>query len=224
MSSGIHLLSHWDMSTINPPDIGWRRLGNDGVGTGLDPATDIVDGIAGGKALELDGTEYVNLPTPTTLQIPLPLSVSMWVKVADLSTHRGLFENDVTATGYGVSAYVISPAGTVVVTYFDGGGAGPTHRRRKHGTTVLAFNRWYHVTTVFQGPENMQIYINGVDALGVYTGTGGAAVGYSGGDGKIGFYSNLYWSGVIDEIMIFDAALSQLQAVDLYNRTRQGRF
>jgi len=39
-----HLVSRWDMSTISPPDLGFRGLGNDGVGTGLVAATDIVQG------------------------------------------------------------------------------------------------------------------------------------------------------------------------------------
>ena len=50
------LLSKWDMSQVNPSDLGWRNLGNDGTAADMD-STNIVNGFNGGKALQFNGSD-----------------------------------------------------------------------------------------------------------------------------------------------------------------------
>lgn len=82
------LVSHWQMSDINPQDIGFRGLGNHGVGTGLVTATDIVDGIAGGKATEFNGTDEEtdmgDVGTIRTVSLSVPLNSVAECQVVDV--------------------------------------------------------------------------------------------------------------------------------------------
>jgi hypothetical protein len=56
-----YLVSRWDMSEINPQDVGWAGNGNNGTGTNI-AASDIEDGPFGGKSINLDGsTETISL-------------------------------------------------------------------------------------------------------------------------------------------------------------------
>lgn len=177
-----NLLSWWDLSTIHPQDIGWRGLGNHGTGTGLVAATDIVDGVAGGKATEYNGTdESTSMGDVGTIR-----TVALWVRPA--TTTEELFK---TATGRDV----MLNAGTVTYT---GVAASATYIDGEASTTLIA-NVWQYLVCVLDGDEAASAFELATD------GTNFGAV-------------------VLDEVMTFGSALTQLNAADLWNRTRQGRM
>ena len=131
-----HLVSCWDMSTINPPDLGWKGNGNDGVGTGLVAATDIVEGVAGSKATRYNGTdEKTSMGDIGTIR-----TVSLWAYL-DTTTEE-IFK---TAAGRDVMAN----AGTIT---YAGVAADATYVDGVVGTTV-GVNFWHHITCVFNDDE-----------------------------------------------------------------------
>ena len=176
-----NLVSRWDLSTVNPQDIGWRGLGNHGTGTGLVAATDIVEGIhSGSKATEFNGAdESTDMGDVGTIR-----AVALWVRPA--TTTEELFK---TAVGRDVmvNAGTVTYAGVAAsATYVDG-----------EASTTLVAGVWQHLVCVFDSDEAADSFELATD------GTNFGAV-------------------VLDEVMTFGAVLTQLQARDLWNRTRRG--
>ncbi len=176
------MVGFWDMSTIHPQDICWRGLGNHGTGSGLVAATDIVDGIAGSKATEYNGTdESTDMGDVETIR-----TVALWVRPA--TTTEEIFK---TATGRDVMVN----AGTVTYT---GVAASATYVDGEASTTLVA-GVWQHLVCVLDADEAANSFELATD------GTNFGAV-------------------VLDEVMTFSKVLTQLNAADLFNRTRQGRI
>ncbi|KKM99004.1 hypothetical protein LCGC14_1152170 [marine sediment metagenome] len=213
------MVGFWDLSNVNPPDICWRGLGNHGTGVNT-PV--VVDGIAGGKALEFDGDDaYVNLGDLTYLNAVSAFTIAFWMNqdvldVADtllfkystglrniaiqtLASGQFRFSIENNSTSYGQFDYsTVISAGVwhQVVVVFDGSGAANADRLKVYVDDSL-------VTLAFTGSIPATTYnLAGVDVV-----LGNATFSF---DGKL------------DEFMIFDAVLTQMNAADLHARTRRG--
>jgi RHS repeat-associated protein len=173
--------------------------------------------IAGTGAFKFDGNDdYVNIGN--NVKPSLPISVSMWIEPNSLGGNQWLFENDkYTATNYyGVWSY-IKNNGWLECSYGDGGSPGPSSRRTKVSASTVSLSEWQHVAFVIEGATDMDIYIDGTDVGGTYSGTGGT-MAYSSGNGSLGCHagSNYFFDGRIDEVMVFDKALSAGEIRALY--------
>ncbi len=213
-----HLVSCWDMSTNNPPDLGFRGLGNDGVSTGLVAATDIVQGIHGkSMATEFDGaTEWINVPgIDDWPNGKSALSLCCWIKFTVNQSARGLI-------GWWYAADFRLRIGTnSVVDFRIGGGS---------AVSPLAYNdgSWHHVVGAFDislAVDNVKLFIDGalIDTANWTTPIATIdpfAISNAGLDGSAG----LKFAGVVDDVRIYDTALTNLQATDLYVASRQGRL
>lgn len=81
-------------------------------------------------------------------------------------------------------------------------------------------NQWTHVVGIFRPSQHARIYVNGVmvaqDATGVP-----AAIGYQTGTNlRMGTRADdnaSWWQGGIDEVRIYDRALSDQEVLDLFN-------
>ncbi len=171
-----------------------------------------------GSALEFDGQDdYVNMGNDSSLKPNLPVTLSAWIKLDELNRFNWIIStDDRTSRYYGIWFYV-ADYNRLNLGYGDGGIKTSSHRRTKVGTTELLTDEWYHVVAVIRGPADMGIYINGIDDSGTYSGTGGSLT-YSSGDVYLGTSNdnNLYrLDGLIDDVCIFDRALSAEEVADL---------
>ncbi len=123
--------------------------------------------------------------------------------------------DDQSSNYYGVWFYVQSD-NTLQISYGDGGSKDPSHRRTKVGTTALAADRWYHITAVLRGPTDMDLYIDAIADAGTYSGTGGS-LKYSNGTSSTAQYLN----GVMDDVRIYNRALSAEDVWQLYQQGLQ---
>lgn len=214
-----NLVSCWSMSDINPADEGWRGLGNDGVGTGLVAATDLVSGVAGGKATEFDGaTEYI--VTPLTLNGFTGLTLVAWLKPATLDANQTIFSND--GDGFDDSIQLGldvdgQTANRVDATHQDNAGA-VRHTVSDSANAVLGV--WAHYTYTYDGSVQ-RLYKNGTEV-----GTNVIA--------GLVYNSNAVYiasrfvagqrllNGILDDLRVYDDALTALQVADLYRRSRRG--
>src|SRR5262249_42632283 len=139
------------------------------------------------------------------LKPSLPLTVAAWIKMSGTG-FNAVFAADNFNTKY--AGYLVQiNQGVLTCQYGDGGGTGPSHRRTKTGSTIMAVGQWYHVAAVIINSSNMHLYINGVDDGGAYSGTGGSMV-YSATTSKIGSASGVnYFNGVIDDVRVYNTAL-----------------
>ena len=88
-----------------------------------------------------------------------------------------------------------------------------TSLTQRYSTTVRQLNTWYHVAGVYNAPaRTLDIYVNGVLDNGVLVGKVpasqfDAAVNVNIGRRGGGFY----FQGTIDEVRVYDRALSQAE-------------
>ena len=168
-----------------------------------------------GGALELDGTNgYVSVPSTPTLQLTSALTIAGWVK------------GDVWGTGSDVDIIARKGDGSPnnyqfaikngVTTMFldDSDSAGLS------GNTVLSSGHWYHVAATWNGSE-VRIYVDGVidknppDLRGGTIGTDTRPL-YIGGRG-----TSDVLDGIVDDVRIYNRALSAAEVAALANRSVQ---
>lgn len=164
------------------------------------------------NALSFNGTNsYVNMnnasATGPLKPASLPVTISGWIKTT--GTVGMVFASDEWDNSK-YAGYCLQLVGGKLVCNFGNAatGIGSANRQSKTGTTVLTAGQWYHVAAVIQGASNMQIYLNGVDDGGAYSGSAGA-MAYTTTTSKIGSGGNAnYFNGVIDDVRIYNRALS----------------
>ncbi|MHC4388137.1 MAG: S8 family serine peptidase [Planctomycetota bacterium] len=170
------------------------------------------------SALNFDGDDdYVDIGNDERLKPPLPITLSAWVNLSSLgSTQYIIALDDQTSEYYGVWFYV-NTGNSISVNYGDGGGKTPSDRRSKAGTTALNEDTWYYVAAVMREATDISLYVNGVDDGGAYGGSG-EDLAYSDAISLIAIRhdSALDFNGKLDDIRVYDRALSAEEIQQLY--------
>jgi len=189
--------------------------GNNGTWYGAGGGTNLVANYrptaecVSGQCLSFDGTDdYVNCGLGTNLSITGALTISAWIKTSSLATQRVVSKLHNTGGWNGYSLYITS--GGVTLQVFNGGSGNST------GVSYsFPLNTFFNVTYIYDG-TNKKLYINGV-----YIGQAAAGVTSIGITdtafyiGRLLYYDppTEHFSGSMDDIRIFDAAMptSQIQ-------------
>src|SRR5437879_287335 len=162
-----------------------------------------------GKALSFNGSSsYVDLGNPALLQITGSMTWSAWVKAAANPPDDGQIvakSNDLS--GWQLKTSPDTGPHTFGVTV----SGGTTAFAQRYSATVRSLNTWYHVAGVYSAAaRTLDIYVNGVRDNGVLTGTIPASQINSAVNVNIGRRSGgYYFNGIIDEMRIYNRALSQ---------------
>ena len=134
------------------------------------------------------------------------LSIEAWVKptaCSSASVSPAIVDKFDTSTSKGYLLYNEYYSGANVWTFYD-----PVNSSYARSTTACTAGIWTHIAAVYDASASTKkIYINGkLEA----TLTGQNPLGDSGSDFNIGRYRNIsnYYSGLIDEVRIFNTALS----------------
>ena len=173
-----------------------------------------------GQGLSFDGSnDYVTAIDKGGLDNISQVSISLWIKLNHLASARGLHNAMITKLhsadpwiSYEIFQYsvndhilmeVINSSGTI--KYADG-----------PASIILGINTWYHVVGTYNG-SNMMVYVNGTSGTPVaQTGT----VYDSDSALKIGSDWTTYDDGLIDDVRIYNRALSSDEIKRLYNLGR----
>ncbi len=175
-----------------------------------------------GNALDFDGVDdYVNLSNPSSLQPSGAYTISAWVyREGDgagvfngiATTAKKTGTTDRGCNGYSLLYY---PGGKVVRLYHDEDGAGDWKYAESNGD--LALNTWYYLTAVWENPT-ITLYINGIAQT--TTGSANKITYHANTESAIGQYwwngAEGFFSGIIDEVAIYDHALSAPEVWELY--------
>lgn len=209
------LIGYW---SFNGKDIDWSTAtvfdrsgnGNNGVGTLLSATSAPVAGRVG-QALLFNGSNGVVMPaSPSMGSITNAMSVSLWVKRGDNGTFRniaGVLKNDST-TSY---AWGFRTNNTDKV-FFDVFVSGTRYQLQE--PTSVPVGTWAHYTFTFNG-STIALYKNGVLAAStVLPGTIDAYDTKQFGVSDVGGYSR--FSGSVDEVRVYNRALSAAEAQQLY--------
>jgi len=156
----------------------------------------------------------------TNFNETLPVTIEAWVNLKSWNSHIFSSRETVTSNYNGFWMYV-DGAGKVFLSYGDNTGQLSTSRRSKYGDTVIALDTWTHITGVIRGATDMSIYVNGVDANGAYSGTGGAMANAPTSSARIGWRNvavNPMMKGNIDELRVWSKARSQAEILADMNK------
>ena len=161
-----------------------------------------------GSALSFNGTtSYVDLGNPTQLQLTSSMTIEAWVKAAANPADDG----QIVAKANNNSGWQLKTTpDTGPQTFGIAVSGSSTGNTQRYSTTTRALNTWYHVAGVYDATaKTLSTYVNGVLSNGSLVGTIPASQFNSTVNANIGRRTNgYYFNGVIDEVRIYNRALS----------------
>ena len=162
-------------------------------------------------ALSFDGADDLVDCGDILNDVTVPFTVSAWVNRTS-GGEMGVLASDET-NHYDGFWLMVNGDDTLQVSYGDATGTGGPDRRSKSGGATVPVGVWVHLAATVRGPTDMSIYIDGVDAGGAYSGTGGA-MAHTGQPLRIGVrtpWGPLWFQGMIDEVRVWDVARTQAE-------------
>lgn len=181
-----------------------------------------------GQAIGLNGTtQYVDLGDMSSTESVSTLTWELWVKPIVLSTGRAILTkgNGLAATeeawAIGTSSVTASTLVVVIATN--------TTDLNTYGSVAnaLSAHSWTHITAVFDGTlsgndNRLKVFINGIPQTVSFTGTIPASTTATTSTARIGSSSDgavsTFFTGLVDEIKIFNYARTPAQMAYDYNR------
>lgn len=166
-----------------------------------------------GSAVDFDGTDdSVNIGTDSSLVFTTVETVSAWVYMDALpgsgTTGTIFYKYSSGDSNYYYSLGIFNNAGPIKVRFSTGGGGAATD-----STSSVSAGQWYHIVATFNRPT-VSIYINGILDK---TGTDNVASFASGsGTARIGGITSNYFNGKIDDVRVYNRALSADEVAQLY--------
>ncbi len=163
------------------------------------------------SALDFDGIDdYIEIPNSPLLKCQFPLTISFWTNINEIDD--GIFVHSDFNTGLYYGYWIgLTESMQVHVNFGNGGASGGGSRRTKVSSQTLTPNQWHHVVCIIRSYNDMDIFIDCVNAGGSYSGSGNTQIGYSSAPGRL--FSAISQSG--NPPMYFDG---QLDDVRLWNR------
>jgi len=179
------------------------------------------DQIANEKAMSFNGTDqYLSAEHDSSLNLTTQLTVSMWVNISGGTNYRGLFtKGSINPYGYGsYSASIINNSNNRIRFYL---GSSTSSAINLETTTGLSNNTWHHLVFVYNGSQGFaKVYIDG-SQVSTTSPTIPSSIYSNTEDFHIGaYYSNsLLFNGEIDEVAVFNKALSANKIQQIYDAT-----
>ncbi|MCF7865652.1 MAG: LamG domain-containing protein [Candidatus Pacebacteria bacterium] len=216
LDTGLVGLWSFDGKDMNGTTTAYDRSGSGNNGTLTNGPTPAIGKM--GQALSFDGTnDYVSADT-TPLDSLTTMTASFWINSQDLTTNylRIMQKGDSSGATKGFGIVVSGTDGKLVGFYQPNYTTGEIRART---SITLSSNQWYFVTMTYDGVSTLKIYINGVDVSETSTspdinwaaGANAFAIGRRAGA------SSSYFKGSLDDIRIYNRALSASEIKSLYN-------
>lgn len=185
-------------------------------------AVSYTDGVIG-SALVFDGTDdHISIPDAATLEAQTNMSVSLWIKydAASLGTEQIIFQKDHSAApwlgwalGTSSSNFPYFYFAATDLSYWD------------VGPSIVFADQWYHFVGVKSG-NDLQFYVNGARNE-AFNDSPVTSTFFTSSDGPFGIGSDpsstsTAFDGVLDDLRIFDRALSSVEVFELFEEGLRG--
>jgi len=226
LSSG--LVGYW---TFDGPNMNWKTgtaldssgSGNNGTLVKLSTTTSPTQGKIG-QALKFNGTttaSYISLGTPGSLDISGDMTIVAWIRPTFLYSSTGAKNPIITArttssvTPYDLGVYT---TGIEMDMHLTSGGDGNGFQV-SHFATAIPLNQWTQVV-VTRTSSTLSAYKNGT--LVSSTAMLGSVDPTSNGVqiGKDFYDTTYYFNGSIDDVRVYNRALSSTEVSQLYQMSR----
>jgi hypothetical protein len=180
------------------------------------------------SAYSFDGVnDYIDIGN--NLKRNFPMSISAWIYLNDIDPgsfgQATVFRNDFwdhTSRYYGL--LIDNVKGHLVGRIGNGGiAAGGSRFGITTNEVVFSKGDWFHIVVVFISHNTMKLYVNAVEQeTGIEQGGTASSMVYSNANGAIGFSRDTGFNGSIDDIRVYDRALSASEIRSLYTEHRFG--
>ena len=163
-----------------------------------------------GKALSYNGTtSFVNVGNAADLQITGSMTWSAWI----FATGNPADDGQIISKSLGAGWQFKTSPDTGPHTFGIGVAPTSSSMTQRYSTTVRALNTWYYVAGVYDATaRTLNIYVNGVLDNGVLRGTVPASQFNAATNVNIGRRAaGYYFQGTIDEVRVYNRALSQTE-------------
>ena len=214
-------VSRWSMdsSDVDSGVIKDSWGSNDGT---INGASTGVSGVGGSEAFSFDGSDdEVEVADDVSLEGFSEMTVSAWIKFDSVSSDGGIIGKNHNSTWeiwFDESAANSGRSKVITFIFSDSSGS----RDRIESKTSLKTNEWCHIVAVHYG-DGAKIFLNGV-----VDGTKNTSVVPDATDSDpvtIGNWSAGYpFDGKIDDVRLYNEALTQQQVWKLYNIGRNANW
>ena len=199
--------------------------GNDGVVNGATLAEDRFGNL--GSAYYFDGvSDYINCGDPSNNQFEIQqghFTISAWINLALYANEtQGIVGKAFGANVSGDWNLEIPPSGLLKLAM----GVGNTIGSSRLSSTNLMVNSWVHVTGLYHSMDSIDLYVNGVFSNGSLIIGGGIPNSNTSSSLLFGKSTNFpnnqyYFNGIIDDIAIYNRALTPQEIQNLYTGTNE---
>ncbi len=218
-------MGHW---TFDGQDTNWGANTTDDVSpnsnigtmTNMSITTSPVPGVAG-QALNFDGTnDYVNAGNGSNLNLTGSMTISAWVYSKSSGSEQQQIVSKIGGPGCGSQTpYDFSITDTNKLRYYEDNGndCGNTD-----SINSISLNQWQHVVFIRNASNQIIFYINSSQDLisGSSLGVGDSGAPVNIGRRSIPDMGYSFFNGYIDEVRIYNRALSGSEVTELYNMGR----
>lgn len=163
------------------------------------------------RSFSFDGVnDYFNAGNPTSLQITGAVTFSGWVKTSSATYQLMISKDDVTNRCFN---FGFLNNGEVYGQVFSSGSATTVQT-----STTWKDGNWHHIAFVYTPSTSIQIYVDGSSEI-LSTSSIPASIDNDPADFNIGRRSDgaRYFSGSIDEVAIWNSALSSAAITEIWN-------
>jgi len=149
----------------------------------------------------------------------LEMSFSFWVNFDEFNSAvigNDIVDNHQSGVWFSIGQ-TVETQNRIALNYGNGGGPVSSSRKSFVAEDPLKPNQWYHIVGIITEHDSMSVFINGVEANGIYSGSA-TTYHHSKGTGSIGrvWDPGSFFSGKMDDLRIYSRALMQQEINKLY--------
>jgi hypothetical protein len=203
-------VGHWEFDDCSDPGKDSSGYNNDATLIGNPECT--------GCAMRFDGIDdYLDVPDDPSLDMTTKLTVALWMQQPVLATDKALAAKwDYKTQGCWALQTDNSDSDELRVftatSLSDNGSGG----NAKTANANMVAGNWYHVAFVYDGDgatnaDRLKVYVDGVEKTLSFAGTIPSSLQNSSASVKIGKFGGIlgrYFKGVMDDVRIYNRALS----------------
>lgn len=175
------------------------------------------------KAYSFDGNGTYIRYSDTLNDINIPFTISTWVWMEKPYWFFTSDDNIVDSGNYAGFWFGL-PGGKLDIGYGDGTGDRSGNRRSKTSFLEIPPQKWTHIAAVVRDPQDISLFIDGVEVDGEYSGSGMGDMIHNSWTVMIGGKTkhaslaegSAYFGGMIDDLFIYNRELTPQEIFTLY--------